>query len=252
MSAPRVTEILPGIWVAEVATRDFEVRAVALLGSSRMLVFDTLLRPSDMHPFAELAAGREVVTVYSHADWDHVWGTAGLPGRGGEIVAHEACAARFAVDVPATLEQRRAEEPGVWDDVELVVPTTLFETSLALEIDPWTVELRHTPGHTRDSLVAWVPEAGALLGGDTVEEPWPLSEEGLALGPWIASLERWVCEPALSTVIPSHGPVSGRELLERNIEYLTALRDGRAYRVPEGTDGFYREHYERDRLRYGR
>ena len=251
MSTPRVTEIRPGIWAAELATRDFEVRAVALLGSSRILVFDTLLHPSDMHPFADLAEGREVVTVYTHADWDHVWGTAGLPGRGGEVVAHEACAERFAVEVPATLEQRRSEEPGVWDDVELVVPTTLFETSLALGLAPWTVELHHCPGHTRDSVVAWIPEAGVLLCGDAVEDPWPLSEEGLALDPWIASLERWLCEPALSTVIPSHGPISGRELLERNIDYLTALRDGRDYPVPVGVDPFYVEHYERDRQRYG-
>lgn len=252
MNAPRITEAFPGIWTAEVALPGFEVRSVALVGSRRILVFDTLLRPSDMQPFAELAGDREVITVYSHADWDHVWGTAGLPERGGEVVAHAACAERFALEVPRTLAERRAAEPGAWDDVELVAPATLFEAVLELDVDPWTVELHHLPGHTRDSAVAWIPEAGVLLGGDAVEDPWPLADdEALPLGPWIDGLQRWADAPRLRTIIPAHGPVQDRGLLERNLAYLCALRDGTPYPIPEGVDPFYVEHHERDRERYG-
>jgi glyoxylase-like metal-dependent hydrolase (beta-lactamase superfamily II) len=251
MGRPLVAEILPGIWTAEVVQPGFEVRSVALLGRKRMLVFDTLLRPSDMQPFAGLADGREIVTVYSHADWDHIWGTAGLPHLGGEVVGHTTCAERFRTEVPGTLEERRTAEPGAWDDVELVAPTTLFEHRLEIDLDPWTVELHHAPGHTRDSIVAWVPQIGLLLGGDAVEDPWPLSGEGLPLAPWIESLLRWAAEPDLSLVLPSHGVPAGRKLLNRNISYLRALGDGRPYPVPEGTDPFYLEHHERDRQRYG-
>lgn len=250
MGHPRLIEVVPGLWAAEVTLPDFCVRSVALLGRERMLVFDTLLSPSDMLPFAELAAGRGIVTVYSHADWDHIWGTGGLPGRGGEVVGHATCAQRFGADVPGTLEERRAEEPGEWDDVDLIAPTTLFEDSLVLDIDPWRVELHHAPGHTRDSIVAWIPDAGVLLGGDAVEEPWPLAGEGLALAPWIATLRRWESEPGVRTVIAAHGAIGGPELLRRNAEYLEALREGRDYRVPEGTDPFYLDHYHRDQLRY--
>lgn len=250
MNRPRLTEVMPGLWTAEVQLPDFAVRSAALLGRERMLVFDTLLRPSDMLAFAELAEGRAVVTVYSHADWDHIWGTAGLPGRGGEVVGHVTCAHRFSADVPGTLAKMQAEEPGAWDDVELIAPTTLVEDSLLLDLGPWTVELHHAPGHTRDSVVAWIPDAGVLLGGDAVEEPWPLAGDGLALGPWIATLRRWESEPGLRSVIPAHGAIGGPELLRRNAEYLEALRDGRDYPVPEGTAPFYVDHYHHDQLRY--
>jgi glyoxylase-like metal-dependent hydrolase (beta-lactamase superfamily II) len=251
VSGPRVSELLPGVWTSEVVLPEFGVRSVALLGRERMLVFDTLLRPSDMQPFAGLAGGREIVTVYSHADWDHIWGTAGLPHLGREVVGHTACAERFRTEVPGTLGEKRAAEPRVWDDVELVPPTTLFGHRLEIDLDSWTVQLHHLPGHTRDSIVAWVPQLGLLLGGDAVEDPWPLSEEGLPLSPWIESLERWFDEPSLELVIPSHGTIAGRELLNRNILYLRALGDGRPYPVPEGTGPFYGEQYERDRQRYG-
>jgi len=251
VDAPGATELLPGVWTAKSGTPEFEVRSVAVLGSRRMLVFDTLLRPTDMSAFAGLAADREVVTVYSHADWDHVWGTAGLPARGGIVVAHAACAERFVAEVPGTLAERREAEPGEWDDVELVAPTVLFERTHVIDLDPWTIELHHLPGHTTDSIVAWLPEAGVLLGGDAVEDPWPLAgDEALPLGPWIEALERWLAEPGLVTVVPAHGPVQGPELLGRNIAYLRALRDGVPYAIPEGTDPFYVEHYERDRARY--
>jgi glyoxylase-like metal-dependent hydrolase (beta-lactamase superfamily II) len=252
VSAPRVAELLPGVWTAELALPEFAVRSVALLGRERMLVFDTLLRPSDMRPFSDLAGESEVVTVYSHADWDHIWGTAGLPESGGEVVGHTACAERFRTEVPATLEEKHAAEPGVWDDVELVPPTTLFEQRIEIALDPWTLELHHVPGHTRDSIVAWVPEIGVLLGGDSIEDPWPLSEEGLPLGPWIEALERWLDDSSLEFVIPSHGNISGRDQLARNISYLRALDEGRPYPVPEGVDRFYVEHHERDRRRYER
>lgn len=250
MSQPRLTEILPGICAAEVSLPGFEVRSVALLGRERMLVFDTLLRPGDMRPFADLAGGRELVTVYSHADWDHIWGTAGLPARGGEVVSHASCVERFRTDVPETLARRRAEEPRAWDDVELIAPATFFEHSLVLDVDPWTVELHHSPGHTRDSIVAWIPGAGVLLGGDVVEDPWPLAGKGLPLEPWIAALRRWESEPELRIVVPSHGDVTGPELPRRNADYLEALRDGRDYPIPEGTGPFYVEHYRHDQLRY--
>lgn len=250
MSGPRVTEVLPGLWTAEVSLPDFAVRSVALLGRERMLVFDTLLHPSNMSPFAELAGDRDIVAIYSHADWDHIWGTAGLPQGRGEVVGHSACADRFRMEVPNTLATRRAEEPGVWDDVELIAPTTLFDESLSLDLEPWTLELHHLPGHTRDSIVGWIPAVGVFLGGDTIEQPWPLAGAGLPLDPWFTALREWAARPEVRVVIPSHGDIAGPELLERNADYLTALRDGADYPVPEGTDLFYIDHHAADLRRY--
>lgn len=250
MTQPTITRLESDIWLAEAKLPDFDVRCALILGRSRALVFDTLPHPTDMRLVSRLLAGRELVTVYSHADWDHVWGTAGLPERGGSIIGHASCAGRFAADVPRKLAEMRASDPGTWDDVELIAPTTVFGDALVVEVDPWVVELHHLPGHTSDSIVAWIPQAGVLLGGDAIESPWPLADSPIPLEPWIADLERWAGEPLLKHAVPAHGPLGGRDLPERNAVYLRTLVDGSEYPVPEGVDAFYLEHRERDRARH--
>jgi glyoxylase-like metal-dependent hydrolase (beta-lactamase superfamily II) len=67
------------IWTAEVALREYDVRGALVLGDGHALVWDTLSHPRDMHPYLALIADVDLVVAYSHADWDHIWGTAGLP-----------------------------------------------------------------------------------------------------------------------------------------------------------------------------
>ena len=97
------------------------------------------------------------------------------------------------------------------------------------------------PGHTKDCIVGFVPELGVLLGGDTCEDPLPIVYESSGLGAWIGELERWRDDARVKTVIPAHGVVSGKDLLARNIAYLTALREGRTPDVPAEMDAFYTE-----------
>ncbi len=161
--------------------------------------------------------------VYSHADWDHVWGTAGLAGPVPLIVGHTACAARFAVDVPATLREKRQAEPGRWDAVRLLPPTVTFQDTLALDLGGITLRLHALPGHTADCIVGHIPEWGIWLGGDTVETPLPVVNDGAALPGWISALEDWARAPRVGSVIPAHGAPGGRELLEHNVAYLRGL-----------------------------
>src|SRR6266550_544739 len=65
-----------------------------------------------------------------------------------------------------------------------------------------------TPGHTRDSLCFWDPEAGALFTGDLVAGMGTvvLDDQPGALGQYIASLERLI-SLGPRTIYPGHGPV---------------------------------------------
>lgn len=217
--------MLSGIWTLTRPLGDIDVRSTLVLGERTALVFDTLLHPSDMTPFAGLVGERELVTVYSHADWDHIWGTAGLPGRGGSVVGHASCARRFAIEAPATLAEKRGSQPREYDDVRLVPPATLFESFTAIDVGPWSVELHHTPGHTPDSIVAWIPAAGVLLGGDAFENPAPFVNDREDIAAWMTGLRRWADEPGLKAAVPAHGEISDRTLLERNIAFLHAESD---------------------------
>lgn len=237
-------QFAPQVWIAEQDLGMFAVRSVVVRGERRTLLWDTLSRPADLEPLLPLLAGQPVVTVYSHADWDHVWGTAGLPDQSGEIVAHAACLARFSADVPETLRTKQANDPDAWRDVRLLAPTATFDRALTLDLGGLTVELAHLPGHTSDCIVGFIPELGLLLAGDTVETPLPVITSGDPLDPWIAALEGWAADPRLRDVIPSHGQIGGRTVIDHTVDYLRRVRDGGEFAFAEPLAPFYQSTHE--------
>jgi len=244
----------PGGHVLTLELADFAVRVVVLAGSRRVLVFDTGTRPQDLAPLQPLLAGREVLVVYSHGDWDHVQGTAALARVQARaeiraeiqaVIAHDACVPRFLDDAPRRLDQLRRESPGLYDDVILIPPDLTFSHAMTLDLGGLTVTLHHLPGHTADSLVAFVPEHGLLLAGDTAEIPLPCVDwEDASLEHWIAGLQRWRDDARVVRVLPSHGPAGGRESLDHTIRYLQALREGRPPLLPEAMPTFYQETHQ--------
>ena len=192
-------------------------------------------------PIVPLVNGLDLTIVYSHADWDHIWGTAGLPYNGARIVAHDLTLQRFGADVPVVLAERQAAQPGNFGDVVLVPPTESFARERSLDLDDLTLTLHHLPGHTRDCIVGFVPERGVLLAGDTVETPCPVVPADSDLVAWISALERWGRDERVRTVIPAHGPIGGRELLHENVAYLQAIADGRPIDPRGPLTAFYRE-----------
>jgi len=246
MEAQGLVRLSSRVWLREVELDSYGVRGAVVAGSEAAAVFDSLSHPRDMAVVARLLAGRRVIVVYSHADWDHVWGTAGLPGA--RVVAHEAAARRFAADVPGTLARMRAAEPGRWEGVVLTPPDETFRERLRLDLGGVTLELSHLPGHTPDSIVGFVPEEGLLLAGDTVETPLPCLAEDGPLEAWIAALERWEGDARVRRVVPAHGPCGGQEIIGQTLGYLRALRDGCPPLLPEALTDFYAATH-RDNLR---
>jgi glyoxylase-like metal-dependent hydrolase (beta-lactamase superfamily II) len=240
----------PGLWLTELSLDEFDVRGAVVVGSERVLIWDTLSQPRDMAPVHEMMQDRPFVVAYSHADWDHVWGTAGL-APGAPIVAQATCLARFANDVPATLQQMRKDQPERWDDVVLLPPFIVFDESMTVDLGGVTVELVHLPGHTPDCIVAFLPEWGILLAGDTVETPFPVVNDGAALSGWIAHLERWASDERVATVIPAHGKIAGRELIRHNVDYLTSLLKDTAPPKMAGLSPFYDTTHQANRACVG-
>ena len=233
-----------GVFATEVALGEYDVRGVLLVGDARAVVWDTLSHPRDMAGWLPLIGSRDLVVVYSHADWDHIWGTAGLALERAYVMGHRACQARFTADVPRTLRERRQTEPGPWDEVVLVAPDTVFDLETTVDLGSMTLELQHLPGHTPDTIVGFVPERGLLLMGDTAETPFPVVPPDSPLAAWIDGLERWERDPRVRTVVPAHGPIGGIEVLRRNIRYLRGLLDGRPVAVTEPLTDFYRKTHD--------
>ncbi|MGQ7845137.1 MBL fold metallo-hydrolase [Granulosicoccus sp. 3-233] len=232
------------LWVQELDLGIFDVRGSLILGEERAVVWDSLSHPRDMQAYLPLIGDRAVTVVYSHADWDHVWGTAGLPRLPATVISHAICAHRFETDVPERLARMRAEEPGKWDDVQLVPPNLMIEQSCQLDLGNLVLELHHLPGHTDDCLIALLPEHGFALMGDTIETPFPVVPAGSDLPLWIEQLKRWERDVALTRVIPCHGPMGGRELISQTIEYLQRLLRGDPFELPASMTPFYQQTHE--------
>lgn len=235
-------ELRPNLWLTELVLDVFDVRGAVIIGEKSVVVWDTLSHPRDMQGVAELANGKPIYVVYSHADWDHCWGTAAFEGS--LIIAHEACGKRFEVgEVAESLAKMQAEEPGTYDGVKLIPPVMTFGDKLILDLGGVMVELHHLPGHTEDCLVAFIPEWGVLLAGDTIETPLPYLEVSSVpvLPQWISELERWNADTRVQSVVPSHGKIGDRSLIAHNIRYLSDLRDGKTPDVPAEMTKFYAE-----------
>lgn len=240
VALPRVRTLRPGLHLLETEVEGFDVRAAVVVGNEAAVMFDTLDHPRRMAGVVELVGGRPCTVVYSHADWDHAWGTCGLTAFR-EVVAHTAAAERFEDDVPTELSRRTAEDRERWDGLELVAPTRVFDGVLALPLGGVTLELHALPGHTPDCLVGWLPEWGILLAGDTVETPLPVVNDGAAVPGWIQGLESWLLREDVALVVPSHGRVGGLELVANTRDYLQALSAPGGPRVPGELAPFYAE-----------
>jgi len=241
-------QYLPGIFLTELRLADFDVRGAVIIGSQRAVIWDSLSHPRDMRPLKDILPG-EWLLIYSHADWDHVWGTAGLAFEGKSIIGQVNCLERFSEDVPVELQEKKTAQPGNWDEVVLIPPTLTFDRELTLALGNLTISLHHLPGHTKDCIVGFIHEHGLLLAGDAIETPFPVVNAGSPLDAWIAALRNWERNDRVKHVIPSHGTVGGKELIRQNIDYLEKLKSGSAVRLPDDVDDFYRKtHLENVRL----
>ena len=217
-----------------------QVRGAVIIGKQRTVVWDTLCHPADMLPVREITYPRLVTVVYSHADWDHCWGTSGLDWS--EVIAHQTAFRRLKETEPAVLNSKRREHPALFDRAAIQLPTLTFDRTLNLDLGGLNLELYSLPGHTQDAIVGFIPEVGMLLGGDAIENPLPYLNENLPIEPWVQQLRRWADDPRVQIVVPSHGAIAGKDLLEKNIRYLTNLASGVTAPPPDLDEEYQKVH----------
>ncbi|GAA4004499.1 hypothetical protein GCM10022631_14370 [Deinococcus rubellus] len=207
-----------------------DVDTFAVLTRRFAVLIDTMSTPALMRQVVDMVrpelAGRPLMVVNTHADWDHVYGNV-LFTAGSEIPALIVASAltRDRLRSPAAQERLSAQrrESERFSEVDLVAPDVVFEQGLTLDGGDLTLELFATPGHTPDHHSVWIPEIRTLLAGDAAEFPFPSVRRGADLPEVRASLERMAAlRPAV--VLPCHGGTTGPELLEQNLAYFERLK----------------------------
>jgi glyoxylase-like metal-dependent hydrolase (beta-lactamase superfamily II) len=237
----RFVEIAAGVFVLRYPVLDVSVTLV--LGDGAALVVDTLSTEAQA---AELATAIRRVTpapwtlVNTHHHFDHCFGNAVLAGDTGcPIWAHEEAAAQLR-DRAGKLQQEWYEQYA-GQDLELaeglatarvLAPNRTVHLESTVDVGGRPVVLRHFGrGHTAGDLVAHVPDADLLVGGDLIEESgpphfgdaypveWP--ETVAALLPLLTAQTR---------VVPGHGAVVDRDFVQEQHRQLAAL----AWLIREG------------------
>lgn len=194
----------------------------------RLVIVDTHSTPALAAQLASQCVGPDdagrLLVVNTHADYDHAWGNQLFAGAGAPIIGHERCAERLTGDEGArSLESRREQEPGRFDDVVLTPPSlTAGDGGLTIRGGDLTLVLLHTPGHADDHFSVWIPELRIVLAGDAAEHPYPHVDTSAGIAQARASLVRLLELDPLH-VLPCHGGTTEPALLDRNIAYLDAV-----------------------------
>lgn len=187
--------------------------------------------------------------INTHEDADHVWGNQLFEGA--EIIAHRSVPDRMRqVAEPEESQELlhgvgnllkrivlKALHPGVlaagqqlvgdynFDGIELVLPTTLFDTRYELDLDGTEVHLIYVgPCHQVGDTIVHVPREGVIFAGDV------LFRQCTPIG-WTGSFEKWfqcldlMIELGPKVIVPGHGPLCGVEGAIEMKQYLEYVRD---------------------------
>lgn len=202
-------------------------------------MLDAMRSLTDRHPIRQV--------LNTHGNGDHCYGNQLVPEQA-EIVAAQAAVADMEEMPPALLAAlkradldedlsafvRHAFGRFDFDGIELRLPSRTFTGSLELDVGGRRVSLLELgPAHTRGDVIAHVPDARAVFTGDilfvgTTPIVWagPVSN-------WLAACER-IERLDVDTIVPGHGPLTGKDGAVQVRRYLEYVREQAAERQRAG------------------
>lgn len=178
--------------------------------------------------------------IYTHCHGDHVGGVAGWP-EDAEIIAHKNLPANLDKFVIPGVEEFRQELEKYGEDslslkygdsfeermaMKIRKPDEVFSEIKILEMGKYPVEL-HYPGtcHTTDNIIVWFPDHKLVHTGDLVfhnRHPFISKSYEADAYLWLETLKEW-SDKDIEKVIPGHGEPGGKELLDKQGDYLAQL-----------------------------
>jgi phosphoglycerate dehydrogenase-like enzyme/glyoxylase-like metal-dependent hydrolase (beta-lactamase superfamily II) len=167
---------------------------------------------------------RYVLDTHHHGD--HAYGNAVFAAEGASIVAQAKCAQWLRLSGAKEFEEAGKGPTGRKDvrDSKLKVPNLVFDEKLVLDDGKQRVEFlflghAHTPGDA----FAYLPKHKLLCTGDAcVNGAYNFMGHSDSAS-WIRVLER-AQQLDIKYVLPGHGPIAGKDLLEKQKHYFAELR----------------------------
>ncbi len=198
-----------------------EVTATVIFTDEGALLVDTLPFPQETRQVRDFVAQRRAKVLYvinTHSHADHIYGTYLFPEA--QVVAHYQCRRLMERYAETALANAKLQTPQL-ADVKIRYPELLFNEAMTLRVGGKTIEMTHSPGHSRDVITVHVVEDRLMIASDTVM-PVPYVVGG-DLDDMIQSLLA-IKAKSLENLVQGHGEVLLRgeieETLDANIAYL--------------------------------
>ncbi|MDO8837943.1 MAG: MBL fold metallo-hydrolase [Parvibaculum sp.] len=184
------------------------------------------------------AAAKINTVVNTHHNGDHCNGNECCAGA--EIIAHKLAVEGMRHEPPALLAGFLDMAPGLGDlgkyvtqcfgafdfkGVTQTLPTTTFETELTRHVGSKEIRIMHVgPAHTPGDALVYVPADRTVFTGDILFiEGHPIMWEG-PVGNWIDACDK-IMAMDVETVVPGHGPITGKNGVKAVRDYLVYVRD---------------------------
>jgi phosphoglycerate dehydrogenase-like enzyme/glyoxylase-like metal-dependent hydrolase (beta-lactamase superfamily II) len=170
----------------------------------------------------------------THHHGDHAYGNAVFAGVGASVIAQANCARLLRVNGPREFAEAGRGPTGRKDIAQsrLKVPNVIFDDKLVLDDGKQRIEflfLGHA--HTAGDGVAYLPRHKILCTGDACLNGAFNFMGHSDSASWIRALEK-MQQLDVHTVCPGHGPLAGKDLLEKQKRYFVELR----HEVQKGID----------------
>ena len=200
-----------------------------IVGDDGVLVIDSMMVASMVRPYME---GIRKVTdkpiryvVNTHHHVDHSFGNQFyLPA---EVVSHRGCREALitsGADVDM-LSQRYPQYSEDWKVARLTPASVTYEDKMVVHLGDRVVELLHPgPAHTYGDTLVYLPQEKVLFTGDVAfHYLTPLARDG-HVSNWIRIANGILKDLDATTLIPGHGPVSGKEVVSATLKYLRLIK----------------------------
>lgn len=219
------TEVASGIFSVE--HQIAEGKNAIVFGRGGALAIDAGMYPEEGQAMADFICRRGCRIdrfALTHGHGDHILGARALAG--GERFAHALTPGVIRRQLPGWA--KRWQKSAAAAEAELVWPTITFSEELCVNLEDRKVRFFPCPGHSEDSVCAFVEDEKVLIGGDAVVTgivPAIGDGDGALLE---RSLQKLI-EMEIEVLIAGHGPVlygaeKIRDWIRWEANYLGGLR----------------------------
>lgn len=153
---------------------------------------------------------KQYILFNSHFHWDHIRGNCFFSN---EIIISN----QLTKDLIIEKNKDKSKLNEAYQQRKIVLPNMTFERDCT-EFEKDKITFFHSPGHTEDSSSCYDAKNKVLFAADNIEYPFPYVTSS-NLSTYISTLKKYLKSPA-EIVIPSHGYVTDKKLVEANLKYL--------------------------------